>query len=171
MKPAGPPRGSTPRPSNGSTPRSPGGQALRAPRLGRALIAWAAILAFAMANGALREAVLVPRLGAPWAQIASGALLAACVAVVALATVRWIGATDLRSGATVGALWLATTLAFESGFGRLVLGRPWHELLAAYTFRDGNLWPLVLVVVATAPAIAARRVGPGRGDRGRRPEG
>jgi hypothetical protein len=38
------------------------------------------------------------------------------------------------------------------------------ELLAAYTFKDGNLWPVVLLAVLVAP-YAAARLGPqvGRG--------
>ena len=47
-------------------------------------------------------------------------------------------------------------LAFEFGFGRVVRHRPWSELLAAYTFQEGNLWPLVLVVLTLAPWLSGR---------------
>ncbi|MEQ9547444.1 MAG: hypothetical protein RIK85_15685 [Marinobacter sp.] len=55
----------------------------------------------------------------------------------------------------VGFGWLALTLAFEFSFG-LAQGKSWPVMLEAYTFRDGNLWPIVLVVTACAPFIAAR---------------
>jgi hypothetical protein len=47
-------------------------------------------------------------------------------------------------------------VAFEFTFGRLVQGKPWPQLLEAYTFKDGNIWPLVLLVTTLAPWIAAR---------------
>jgi hypothetical protein len=37
----------------------------------------------------------------------------------------------------------------------LVQHKTWEELWAAYTFADGNLWPLVLVVVLLAPPVMA----------------
>jgi hypothetical protein len=48
------------------------------------------------------------------------------------------------------------TLAFEFTFGRLVQSQSWRQLLDAYTFKDGNTWPLVLVVAALAPWLSAR---------------
>ena len=32
----------------------------------------------------------------------------------------------------------------------------WQQLVEAYTFKDGNLWPLVLVVTFVAPLLAVR---------------
>ena len=55
----------------------------------------------------------------------------------------------------VGFGWLALTLAFEFSFG-LAQGKSWPVMLEAYTFNDGNLWPLVLAVTASAPFIAAK---------------
>jgi hypothetical protein len=57
-----------------------------------------------------------------------------------------------------GMAWLLMTLAFEFGFGALVQHRKIDEMLAAYTFRDGNIWPLVLVLVVTllSPVLARR---------------
>ncbi|MBL8446270.1 MAG: hypothetical protein JNJ44_02530, partial [Zoogloeaceae bacterium] len=60
-------------------------------------------------------------------------------------------------GWQVGIGWLASTVVFEFGMGRWVLGKPWSDLLAAYTFTDGNLWPLVLLTVLLAPPGLARR--------------
>jgi hypothetical protein len=34
--------------------------------------------------------------------------------------------------------------------------KSWAELLQAYTFRDGNIWPLVLLVTVLAPVLAWR---------------
>lgn len=125
----------------------------------KATAVWALILVLAILNGALREAVLLPALGKPWGLLLSGLLLAACIVAVALAFVPRI----VRQGGVepwrIGLRWLVLTLVFEFGFGRLVQGRSWDELLQAYTFADGNLWPLVLVVTAVAPSLAVWRAG------------
>jgi hypothetical protein len=54
----------------------------------------------------------------------------------------------------VGATWLALTLAFEFGLG-LAQGKNLSIILDAYKFKEGNIWPLVLVTVAVAPAVGA----------------
>jgi hypothetical protein len=133
-------------------------------RWGRLVAAWCLVLACAIANGALREAVLVPLWGRPAALVASGLLLSAVVLGVAVVLARWMGLPSRPSRATFagGLLWLALTLAFEFGFGRGVQGRSWGELLQAYTFDGGNLWPAVLLVVLAAPSVAAWVRGRGR---------
>ena len=121
----------------------------------RSIAAWLAILALAVLNGALREALLLPNLGRPAAYAMSALLLALVVCVVAVASARWMGAHTARRAMAVGILWLALTLVFEFGFG-LAQGHSWPQMLEAYTFKDGNLWPLVLVVVLLAPLLAWR---------------
>lgn len=123
----------------------------------KAVAVWALILPLAIANGAFREAVLLPGLGNPWAQMLSGLLLSACIVGVAAVFVPRIGRDKSMRPWRIGLLWLALTLVFEFGFGRLVAGRSWPELFAAYTFADGNIWPLVLVVTACAPSLAVWR--------------
>jgi hypothetical protein len=112
------------------------------------------ILALAVLNGGLRESVLVPALGTRAAYILSGILLSACILIVATGLARWMKLGDARRGLTVGLLWLLLTVAFEFGFGGLVRGRSWSDMLDAYTFRDGNVWPLVLAVTFFAPLLA-----------------
>ena len=48
------------------------------------------------------------------------------------------------------------TLVFEFSFGRLAQHKTWAELMEAYTFKGGNIWPLVLVATFIAPWLAAR---------------
>jgi hypothetical protein len=50
-------------------------------------------------------------------------------------------------------------MAFEFGFGRLVMGHPWSRLLRDYNVFAGRLWGLVLLVVLLMPLVAgwARR--------------
>lgn len=122
----------------------------------KALTVWLGILVLAIANGALREAVIIPRLGQTLGFTLSGALLSLLILVVAYLALPWIGRASGAIYIGLGLGWLCLTLVFEFTFGRLVQGRPWPELLDAYSFKDGNIWPVVLFAVALAPYVAAR---------------
>jgi hypothetical protein len=121
----------------------------------RALVAWLVILLLAVLNGILREAVLLPSLGKVCAYATSGLLLAALVLLATLALARWMRLESARQALGVGALWLALTLVFEFGLGALQ-GKLWREIVAPYTFTDGNIWPIVLMVVLFAPLAGQR---------------
>jgi len=120
----------------------------------RAFVAWLLILGLAIVNGVLREAVLVAALGATPGLALSGVILMACVLGVALLLVARLGTVSKRTLLAIGMFWLALTLGFEFGFGRAVAHKSWAQLLDAYALRDGNLWPLVLLVVVVAPLFA-----------------
>jgi hypothetical protein len=122
----------------------------------KAAAVWLLILGCAIFNGGLREILLMPAVGKPLALVVSGLLLSACIVAVAYALVPWFGKLSRSDYFYLGLFWLCLTLAFEFGFGRLVQHRSWPELLEAYTFKDGNLWPLVLLVTLVAPLAAAR---------------
>lgn len=122
----------------------------------KSVAAWLVILACAVANGALREALLIPALGRPAALVASGVLLSIVILAVSMVLVPRFGRLGTLQCLSIGLLWLGLTLAFEFGFGRLVQGQSWSELLEAYTFNDGNIWPVVLVVTFIAPFLAVR---------------
>lgn len=118
------------------------------------LVAWLVILALAVANGALREIVLIPVLGKTTGLVMSGALLSLFVMLVSFALVRLSHGITILQGLCVGASWLCLTLVFEFSFGRYVQHKAWSELLEAYAFKDGNIWPVVLLVILLAPPAA-----------------
>ena len=122
----------------------------------KSLAVWFLILLGAIANGGFREAALLPLLGTTPAYLASGVLLALLILAVTLGCLRWLGVRNRAQALRTGAFWLLLTLCFEFGFGILVQGRPWPDLLAAYTFQNGNLWPLVLLVILFAPRLSLR---------------
>jgi hypothetical protein len=117
---------------------------------------WVVILIFAALNGILREKILMPSMGSFGALVASGIILAGCIFLVAFAAAPWYGKLAPAAWVLVGLLWLALTLAFEFGFGRFVQNKAWTELFAAYTFKGGNMWPLILVVILVSPWLAAK---------------
>lgn len=124
----------------------------------KALMVWIAVLVLAIVNGALREGVLVPKLGTTPGLVLSGLLLSALIIAVAYVALPWLDARRVAELVGVGLGWLVLTLVFEFSFG-MWQGKSWPVLLEAYTFKGGNIWPLVLVVTALAPYIAARLRG------------
>ncbi|QCO67420.1 hypothetical protein E5843_05810 [Luteimonas yindakuii] len=124
----------------------------------KALALWLAILGCAAFNGILREAILIPAFGKTAGLLLSGLLLSALILAITYIALPWLRPVGLRQLVRIGLGWLALTLLFELAFGRLQ-GRPWSALLEAYTFKEGNVWPLVLLATATAPYIAGRLRG------------
>lgn len=121
----------------------------------KALVVWFVILLLAVLNGALREFMLVPALGVPAATALSGIVLCALIIGVVFLARPWLGLANRRAALDIGAFWLLLTLAFEFGFGCFVQHKSWPEMIGAYRFENGNLWPLVLLVILVSPAIAA----------------
>ncbi len=116
---------------------------------------WFGILALAITNGIIREIILLPAFGIPAAFILSGLLLSTLIIGAAYLALPWLRLNRASQQWSVGFGWLALTLVFEFSFG-LAQGKPWPVLLEAYTFKDGNIWPVVLAITACAPFIAAK---------------
>lgn len=125
----------------------------------KALALWFGILVLAVANGTLREKVLVPALGNAGGLMSSGVILSFCIFGVAFVAAPWYGHLPPNRWFLLGAFWLMLTLMFEFSFGRFIQHQSWAELLAAYTFKGGNIWPLVLVATFIAPWCAAKARG------------
>lgn len=110
---------------------------------------WLIILVFAVINGGLRESFFIPALGNPLALILSALLLSLAIVLVAFI---FLSPLNAASSLAIGFFWLLLTLIFEFGFG-FIQGKSWAVMLDAYTFKDGNLWPLVLLVVLFSPYL------------------
>ena len=124
--------------------------------MGRYFLAWLPMVLIAVANGALREAWLVPRLGEHPARQASTLILIALFAVyVGYVLRRWPIASGARAIA-VGVLWLVLTLAFEFALGRFVSGLSLEEIIEEYDLAAGRLWALVPIWVAASPYVFFR---------------
>ncbi|MCL7945446.1 hypothetical protein [Marinobacter sp. ATCH36] len=121
----------------------------------KSLLVWFGILALAITNGLIREIVLLPAFGIPAAFILSGLLLSVLIIGAAYLALPWLRLNQASQQWAVGFGWLALTLVFEFSFG-LAQGKSWPVLLEAYTFKDGNIWPVVLTITACAPFIASK---------------
>lgn len=120
----------------------------------QSFLVWLVILGLAVANAALREAVLIPYLSKSVGLTLSGVLLCLLILLIAYGFVRLNKGFPVQQALAIGVLWLVLTLAFEFSFGRYVQDKSWAELVEAYTFKEGNIWPVVLVVTFLAPSIA-----------------
>jgi len=120
----------------------------------KTLTVWLIILSLAVLNGLLREAVLIPMVGPVAGMVVSGVLLSMLIVVTAYIAIPWFATRQVKHLAIVGGVWLCLTLVFEFSLG-LLQHKPLSVVLEAYSFRDGNLWPLVLMVTACAPQAAA----------------
>src|SRR5690606_41227513 len=107
-----------------------------------------------MINGLLREFLLLPWLGLTPALLISGLLLSLLILGAAWLSLPWLKLRGRGNLLALGTAWLLLTLLFESVFD-FAQGKTVAELLAAYTFQDGNIWPLVLAVTWLAPLLAA----------------
>jgi hypothetical protein len=124
--------------------------------MGRYFLAWLPMFLIAVANGALREAWLVPRLGEHAARQVSTLILIALFAVyVGYVLRRWPIASSAQAIA-VGVLWLVLTLAFEFALGGFVSGLSLEEIIEEYNLASGRLWALVPIWVAASPYVFFR---------------
>jgi hypothetical protein len=121
----------------------------------RALAVWLVMLLLAVVNGAVRQAWLIPKLGAVTGRLVSTITLSALIAVVTWFTIAWIRPQSNGDSYAVGVLWITLTLAFEFLAGHFLFGSPCNELLEDYNLLRGRIWPLVLVTMVVAPRLCA----------------
>lgn len=119
--------------------------------MARYLVAWLPMIAVAVANGAVREAWLLPRLGDAVARQLSTISLLVLFAIYIGAVFNFWPLGSARLALGVGIAWLALTLAFEFGLGYFVSHLTWRQMLAEYDLSSGRLWILVPIWVAVAP--------------------
>lgn len=127
--------------------------------LRRALVIWLLIIAVEFIHGIVREILLTPIAGdfrARQISVFTGSVL---ILILSCLFVRWLGAVSHQALIATGLFWLALTLLFELGFGRLILQLPWQRMLSDYDLRRGGLLPLGLLWLVISPLIAAKLRG------------
>ena len=124
----------------------------------KASVVWFVILVFAVGNGLLRDKVFIPNLGVVPGMVLSGTLLSCIVLAVAYLLMPWVGARGSGQFVLIGAGWLVLTVIFEFSLG-LSRGEELSAILGAYTFKGGNLWPVVLLITAVSPWLVAKLRG------------
>ena len=123
-----------------------------------ALLVWLVLFALAFANGTLRELVLAPRLGAPALPL-SGLTAIMAFGVTICLFVR-CARPSRRDAATIGVNWLMLTLGVEVLMA-VAAGKPAADVAGSFTWQalaGGNLFAVMVAVIAVAPALFARAV-------------
>jgi hypothetical protein len=115
----------------------------------------AGIMAVETVHGILRGLFLEPALGAFRARQLSVFTASALIFLIALATVRWIGATNEGELLNIGVLWVALALAFELSLG-WASGAGGRRIWEDYDMANGGLMPLGMLFLSFAPWLASR---------------
>jgi hypothetical protein len=124
------------------------------------LLAWLGGPLIGIANGTARELGYEERLGEQRAhQLSTVTAIGLFAAYFDGLSRRW--PLSSREALGVGGTWLALTVAFEFGFGRLE-GKSWRGLLADYDLRHGRLWPLALLWIGLGPTAMNGATGRAR---------
>jgi hypothetical protein len=121
----------------------------------RAFVVWMFLLVAMFAHGALRAAVLEPRIGnwrARQLSVFSGSLL---IFAITFAFSRWMGTGQTELLLRIGVLWVLLTVLLEIGLG-VGLGKPLDEVLADFNVLKGGLFPILLAVEFLSPLLAAK---------------
>lgn len=122
----------------------------------RWIVAWPGGALIGVVNGVVREATYGRCLGEQ-----TGHRLSGVTAVGAFSAYFWtlqrrwpLASAD--DALKAGTAWLALTVAFEFGFGRLVAKQSWEDLTRDYNVAEGRTWPFVLAWIAAGPAVIRR---------------
>lgn len=119
----------------------------------RALITWLLMIPVAFVNGTLRQFGYAPYLGDAAAnQISCFTAMFAFALLVYAVTRKW-PFTSHGQARAVGLSWAAATVIFEASLG-LSRGMPWRDVFAQYAIWNGQLWALVVVLVAMLPSLS-----------------
>ncbi len=115
---------------------------------------WLVLAILAVGNGILRGSTYgrhVPDLAAHQISTVTGILI---TGVAIWLFHRYEPTTSMQQAWLIGAIWLATTIVFEFGFGHFVAGHSWQRLFADYNLLTGRIWSLFLVwILVVVPLL------------------
>ncbi|MDB5454391.1 MAG: hypothetical protein JWO33_2969 [Caulobacteraceae bacterium] len=118
----------------------------------RALMVWVLIAIAESVHGILRRLFLQPVVG----DLAASRIgvLTGVVLIIAIATITsdWLRLRSSRDCLLIGLLWVAFTLAFEIGLGR-ILGVSWARLASDYDLSRGAWLPGGFAIMALTPLL------------------
>lgn len=114
---------------------------------------WLLMLLAAFINGAIREILIVPRVGEYMGHVIGVVGLSGVVFALAGFFVNAFGPFTSGTLLWVGIFWLGLSLLFEFGFFHYARHEPWHKLLADYNIFRGRLLLVVWLSTLFSPLI------------------
>ena len=118
----------------------------------QSIAAWVLLAVLMVVNGTVRELVIAPEMDAYTAQVISTAIGIAIVFAFAYFFIRSERVATLTAAWKIGALWTVLTVLFELGLA-YATGVRSNALFAAYNVVEGEVWPVLVLAVAVAPAF------------------
>jgi hypothetical protein len=120
----------------------------------RGLMVWVMFMFAEVLHGTARVFWLEPLIGDIKARQISVFTGLVIILAIAIASIRWIGATRMTQLYEIGLLWLGLTVGFEIMLGRFVMGLSWERIASDYNLLHGGLMPIGLLVLTVSPLIA-----------------
>lgn len=117
----------------------------------RYILAWFAMLAIAIANGALRQFTFAKAMSELRAHQLSTLIGSVLMGVFIRFVVRRWPPPSRSYALLVGFVWLALTMAFEFFMGLVLAGKPFAAVLHDYNLCAGRVWVLFLLWILLAP--------------------
>ena len=121
--------------------------------LAKAFGVWLVMLIAAFVNGAIRETLIVPRMGDQIGHIVGVIGLSSAVFVIAYVFVKTLGTLPSSTLLLVGLFWLVLSLLFEFGFFHYVMHEPWEKLWADYNVFRGRILIVVWLTTLFSPLV------------------
>ena len=122
----------------------------------RYVLAWFAMLAIAVANGALRQLTFAKVMTELRAHQLSTLIGSVLIGFFIRFVVRIWPPPSERYALLIGVVWLALTVAFEFFMGLILAGKPLELVLHDYDLPTGRLWVLFLLWILLAPWVFYR---------------
>jgi hypothetical protein len=123
--------------------------------LKKSLLIWLALVFLAILNGAFREIVINPLIGAEYGPPISCFSLCFILFILCWFTIPRIGRGTTKTYLTIGLLWVLLTVLFETGL-ELFTGNTFAGVIKTYDITTGNLWLLVVLFTGIAPWLTAK---------------
>ncbi len=119
----------------------------------RYILAWFAMLAIAIANGALRQFTFAKAMPELRAHQLSTLIGSALMGLFIRFVVRRWPPLSRRYALMIGAVWLLLTVAFEFFMGLVLAGKPLAAVLRDYDLSAGRVWVIFLLWILLAPRL------------------
>lgn len=124
--------------------------------LSRTIIAWFPMPFIGIANGTLRQFLLLKYVSDFRAHQVSTVSLIFLLSVYIVIIYKKLSITSINDAWLTGTCWAVLTVLFEMGMGRFLSHLTFTEMLAAYDLTSGNLWALVPVALLLIPPALYR---------------
>lgn len=117
---------------------------------------WLILLVAAFINGAIREILIVPRVGEQVGHIIGVVVFSGAIFSITYAFVKSIGQLPSSTLFLIGFFWLVLSLFFEFGFFHYVMHEPWSKLLADYNIFRGRFLIVVWLSTLFSPLVCGK---------------